>query len=161
MSWHPEPIGDTLRRELGRFGPAGAIADVVAAWPDAVGRAIAENAWPARIGRDGTLTVTAGSSVWAFELTRLEATIRARLADALPGAAPPRLRFVAGRLPEPGAESVPAPPQPARAPGAHARRAGEEIAAPIEDEELRALVARAAAASLERRLGPATDRDLW
>ena len=161
MSWHPERIGGSLRRELDRFGPAGAIADVVAAWPGAVGPAIAENAWPARIGRDGTLTVTAASSVWAFELTQLEETIRTRLAEALGGAAPPRIRFAAGRLPEPGAESVPTPPQTARPPGPLARQAAEEIAASIEDGELRELVARAAAASLERRFDPLPDRELW
>ena len=165
MRWRfPEPIGDAVRRELHRFGPAGAMGDVVAAWPDAVGASIAANAWPARIARDGTLTVATGSSVWAFELTKLEGTIRARLAEALGDGAPPRLRFVPGRLPEQGAESVTSSPQAAQAArplDAQARQAGFELAAPIEDEELRKLVARAAAASLSRRYAGSDDRPLW
>ena len=162
MRWrHPEPIGDAVREELGRFGPEGGMAEIVAAWPDAVGTSIAENAWPARVARDGTLTVTAGSSVWAFELTKLEATIRERLRPFLREATPPRLRFVPGRLPEPGAESVPVSPQAPRPVDALARQAGAEIAEPIEDEELRKLVARAAAASLSRRYAGPDDRPLW
>ena len=101
-----EPLGAELRRELGRFGPAGAIYDVVAVWPAAVGPGVAANAWPARIGRDGTLYVTAGSSTWAFELTHLADTIQTRLGELLGDAAPPSLRFAAGPLPERGAESV-------------------------------------------------------
>jgi hypothetical protein len=161
VTWHPERIGETVRRELERFGPAGGIAEVVAAWPQAVGPAIAKNAWPARIGRDGTLTVTAGSSVWAFELTKLEDTIRARLGEALAGDVPPKIRFVPGRLPEPGAESEPTPPQAVAEPGPLARQAGAEVAAGIENEELRAIVERAAAASLARRLDRPDDRAVW
>ena len=36
------------------FGPNGGLADLVAVWPAAVGPAIAANAWPARIARDGS-----------------------------------------------------------------------------------------------------------
>ncbi len=162
MSWHPRTIGDAIAGELARFGPAGAIADVVAAWPEAVGPAIAANAWPARTGRDGTLTVTTSSSVWAFELTRLERDVRARLAERLAGDPPPRLRFVVGRLPERGAdESATTSRRSAPAVTHEHRRAGEEIAAPVENEELRVLVARAAAASLARAAGEAGTRSLW
>ncbi|MDE3025581.1 MAG: DUF721 domain-containing protein, partial [Acidobacteriota bacterium] len=59
-----------MRRELGRFGPQGAIGETVAAWPAAVGPEIARNAWPARFQRDGTLVVHARDSVWAFEVTQ-------------------------------------------------------------------------------------------
>ena len=48
-----ESIAGEVRRELGRFGAEGAIVDVVAAWPAAVGPTVARNAWPARVGRDG------------------------------------------------------------------------------------------------------------
>ncbi len=162
MSWHPQPIGDAVAEELGRFGPVGAIADVVAAWPEAVGPAIAANAWPARSGRDGTLTVTTSSSVWAFELTRLEQDVRARLTERLAGNAPSRLRFVVGRLPERGSdEAVTTSHRPVPKVTHEHRRAGEEIAAPVENEELRALVARAAAASLARAAGEASGRSLW
>jgi hypothetical protein len=162
VSWRfPERIGGSVRRELGRFGPAGAMGEIVAAWPTVVGPSIAENAWPARSARDGTLTVATSSSVWAFELTKLEASIRDRLAEALGDAAPPRLRFVPGRLPERGVESVSPSPQAPRRIDALAREAGTELAAPIEDEELRDLVARAAAASLSRRYAGPDDRPLW
>jgi hypothetical protein len=146
----PERIGEDVRRELGRFGPAGAIADVVAAWPDAVGDSIARNAWPARISRDGTLHVSTSSSAWAFELGLLEAKLRGCLEEALGDQTPPRLRFAPGRLPEGAA------PDPS---GTESRRpdvteqhlqAGEELAATISDEKLRKIVAKAAAASLAK-----------
>ena len=57
-----ERIGPEVRRELGRFGSAGRMADVVAAWPAAVGETVAANAWPARLARDGTLHVNSASS---------------------------------------------------------------------------------------------------
>jgi hypothetical protein len=161
MSWYPKTIGETVLEELGRFGPAGAIGDVVAAWPAAVGPAIAENAWPARVARDGTLVVTASASVWAFELTKLEERIRSRLAERLAERTPPRLRFVVGRLPERGAEDVPTSSRTAPDVSEAARQAGREIAAGIEDAELRELVARAAAASLTPRPREADDRSLW
>jgi Dna[CI] antecedent, DciA len=162
MTWRLETIGEAVAAELRRFGPAGAIGEIVSAWPDAVGPAIAENAWPARCGRDGTVTVTTSSSVWAFELTKLEGDVRARLAERLAGKAPPRLRFVVGRLPERGAEEgVPSSSGGVPEVTLEHRRAGEEIAAPVRNEELRALVARAAAASLARAAGEAGDRSLW
>ena len=162
MRWrYPQTIAEVVREELGRFGPESGMADVVAAWPDAVGPLIAENAWPARIGRDGTLTATASSSVWAFELTKLEGTILGHLRPVLRDATPPRIRFVPGRLPERGAESVPVSPQAPRPVDALARQAGAEIAQTIENDELRALVARAAAASLSRRYAGPDDRPLW
>jgi Dna[CI] antecedent, DciA len=123
---------------------------VVAAWPKAVGPAIAANAWPARVARDGTLHVAASSSAWAFELTQLEETVRARLGEQLGKEAPPLLRFAVGRLPERGAESAPPSSRERRAAGPSERAEGARIAAPIADPELRELVARAAAASLLR-----------
>jgi hypothetical protein len=146
----PERIGDDVRRELGRFGPAGAIAEIVAAWPAAVGEAIARNAWPARVARDGTLHVATSSSAWAFELGLLEADIRNRLAGALAEDPPPRLRFAPGRLPEPSREELEAAPGGGVDVTPQHRQAGAEIAATVTDENLRELVARAAAASLAK-----------
>jgi Dna[CI] antecedent, DciA len=143
-----EPIGAGLERELGRLGPPGAISAVVAVWPDAVGPAIAANAWPARIARDGTLHVSTGSSAWAFELTQLEETVRERLRDRLGDACPERLRFATGRLPEPGRDPVQTSEQALPRPSAATLAAAEAIAAPIADPGLRAAVAGAAAASL-------------
>jgi predicted nucleic acid-binding Zn ribbon protein len=146
----PERIGQDVRRELDRFGPAGAIADVVAVWPDAVGDSISRNAWPARVARDGTLHVSTSSSAWAFELGLLETDLKERLAKQLGDRAPAQLRFAPGRLPEPAA------PDPGdadrRAPEVTEQhlQAGEELAAAISDENLRKLVAKAAAASLAK-----------
>jgi hypothetical protein len=153
-----EPIGGELRRELTRLGPGGAMSDVVAAWPAAVGRSIATNAWPARIGRDGTLHVATSSSAWAFELTHLEDTIRARLAEQLDGPAPGRLRFAPGRVPEPGPASEEVPKRTVPAPSPRERAAAEELAAGIADPGLREAVARAAAASLAGAEGRSADR---
>ena len=143
-------IGEEVTRELRRFGGGAAMPAVVTAWPPAVGDTIARNAWPARVGRDGTLLVHTSSSTWAFELTHLAPTILGRLADALAGDAPKAIRFVPGRLPEPAAE----PPSSAgRAPvevGPEARARGLELASVIENEELREQVARAAALSLSK-----------
>jgi hypothetical protein len=143
-------IGGEVRRELGRFGSAGAMTDVVAAWPVAVGETVAANAWPARIARDGTLHVNAASSTWAFELQQLESEIAGRLREALGAATPPRLRFAPGSLPEapPAVEEKPRrpPPEPTLA---HAR-AAHELAAGIASENLRKTVEKAARMSLAR-----------
>ena len=161
MSWHPSPIGATVRAELRRFGPAGTLGEIVAAWPDAVGPAVAANAWPARRSHDGTLHVAASSSVWACELTQLEATIRDRLAERLGAEAPERLRFAVGRLPAPAAGDATSSERTAPEVSSAHRVEGKEIAAPIENEELRALVARAAAASLALVRARAAGRPLW
>jgi len=139
-----EPLGDEVKRELGRFGPQGGIGDAVAAWPAAVGPEIARNAWPARFQRDGTLVVHARDAVWAFELTQRAAEIASRLPSA------PPLKFVPGPIPEPAAAPAPeAPREPAEASPEQAAEAARWAAA-IDDEELRELVAGAARASLAR-----------
>ena len=61
-------LGSEIRAELRRFGPQAGMAELVERWPDVVGAAIARNAWPARIARDGTVHVHTADSVWAFEL---------------------------------------------------------------------------------------------
>jgi len=133
-----------VKRELRRFGPNAEMGDVVAAWPAAVGEEIARNAWPARFQRDRTLIVHTRDAIWGFELGHRAAEISSRL----PGK--PALKFVPGPLPEPGAE----PPQatPRGAPPATLEQVEQATrwASEIDDEELRALVARAAAASLAR-----------
>jgi predicted nucleic acid-binding Zn ribbon protein len=144
-----EPIGRDVRRELARFGPAAGMSEVVAAWPGAVGEAIARNAWPARLSRDGTLHVATASAAWAFELAQLEPELLTRLRGGLGSLAPPRLRFAVGRLPEAPAEPE-LPERSRRTPSAADREEAERLAAAIEDGELRELVARAAAESLAR-----------
>jgi predicted nucleic acid-binding Zn ribbon protein len=144
-------LGDEVKRELGRFGPQGAIGDLVEAWPAAVGETIARSAWPARVARDGTLHVNTADSIWAFELTNRAREIAQRLGVE-------RIRFAPGRLPEtaePEPEAMGARP-PKRSESL--REEGLRLAAGIEDESLRNIVARAAAASLAKGL---SDRSFW
>ena len=137
-------------RRAGAADPGGDLSAIVAAWPAAVGDAVARAAWPARLARDGTLHVATVSSTWAFELDRLAGQVLARLVEALGGEAPAALRFAPGRVPEPPAPAPGGGPQGPPPPAPEHRAAAERLAAPIADEELRALVARAAAASLAR-----------
>jgi hypothetical protein len=141
-------IGADVRRELDRFGSAGAMTDVVAAWPGAVGETVATNAWPARIARDGTLHVNASSSTWAFELQQLEGEIAGRLREALGGAAPRRLRFAAGPLPEALPDTDESARRPPPEPTLEHARAAHELAAGIASENLRKTVEKAARMSL-------------
>ena len=150
-----ERIGPEVQRELGRFGPAAGLGDIVEAWPSVVGEAIARNAWPARLARDGTLHVATGSAAWAFELGLLEGDLLARLRAALGTAAPARLRFAVGRLPEPPAREPQTTAEQRRRPTDAQREEAARLAAGIADDELREAVARAAAESLAA--GP-TDR---
>jgi hypothetical protein len=143
-------IGQTVRRELGRFGTAGEMADVVEAWPGVVGDTIAANAWPGRLARDGTLHVNAGSSAWAFELGQLENEILPRLREALGRDGPRRLKFAPGPLPEPAlTASERTPPAPLE-PSADDIREARALASAIESKELRKTVEKAARASLAR-----------
>ena len=155
-----ERLDAEVRRELGRFGPIeGDTAAIVRAWPNAVGETVARNAWPARISSDGTLLVHTASSTWAFELGRLVSTILTQLRTELGSAAPRALRFAPGPLPETRGEQAGDPRPPARESSPEHRAEAAELAAGIEDDELRRLVARAAAASLSRASDqPADDR---
>lgn len=147
-----ERIGREVERELGRRGDGetAAISRIVTSWPQAVGEAVARNAWPLRVGRDGTLHVATTSSTWAFELDRLAPEITEQLAALLGDEAPAGLRFRPGPVPEPdrppaGPDDVPRP-APATSPEVAAEAA--EAASAIADPELRELVERAARASL-------------
>jgi hypothetical protein len=146
----PESLEGEVRRELERLGPesadSAAMADLVAAWPSAVGPAIAANAWPARRMRDGTLVVHVASSAWANELTQLAPMIQEQLRPLAAG----RLRFVVGPLPEPGRESVPNLQDLSVAPTPEDQAEAEEIARGIDDPGLRTSVSKAAALSLAR-----------
>jgi hypothetical protein len=156
-----ERVGDGIRKELARFGPQAGLGEVVKAWPAAVGEAIAANAWPARIAGDGTLHVATSSSAWAFELTQLETTVRAKLGEQLEGETPPVLRFAPGPLPEPGLASVDSSTRNVpEASGAEAAE-GERIAAGIADQALREAVARAAGASLAAARERRSDGSVW
>ena len=149
----PERIGAAVRRQLARFGDAGRLGEVVAAWPAAVGDDVAQNAWPARIARDGTLVVNTKDAVWAFELGHRGAEILGRLGLGLKAA-----KFAPGPIPEAtlvtSEATSKAPPSPSDDEVARAA----ELTAGIDDDELRERVARAAAASLARA---ADGRSVW
>jgi hypothetical protein len=149
-----ERIGNEVERELSRSGggQALALAEITAAWPDAVGEAIAGNAWPLRLGRDGTLHVATTSATWAFELDRLGPEIGERLASVLGRSAPAKLRFRTGPVPEPGApaEALSEDPRQAVESSPEVAAGGWAAASAVDDPELRELVSRAARASLAR-----------
>jgi predicted nucleic acid-binding Zn ribbon protein len=149
-----DPVGDSVRRELRRFGPAAGMAPVVEAWPAAVGPEIARNAWPARIARDGTLHVHTTDSIWAFELKSRAEEIRGRLGEQ----APRRLAFAPGPIPEP----LETPSEGARTsvprPGPEHLAKAESLVRVIRDEDLRKVVAKAAALSLAKA---DNDRSFW
>jgi hypothetical protein len=149
-----ERIGDSVGKELARSGGgAGAtLGEITAAWPEAVGDAVSRQAWPLRLSRDGTLHVATASSTWAFELDRLSPEIEERLVALLGPAAPPKLQFRVGPIPEPAGPvddaSEPLYDPPETTPETVSEAAS--IASEIEDPELRELVARAALGSLAR-----------
>jgi hypothetical protein len=156
----PDPIGREVRAELGRFGPAGKMGEIVTAWPEAVGPGIAANAWPARVARDGTLHVHTSSSTWAFELTQLADSILERLRKKLGEDSPPALKFAAGPLPAPTEEVEKDRDRTVPRPTAEQLERGGQIAAPIEDPDLREAVAKAVAASFALGLSPPDDRSV-
>ena len=143
-----ERLEGEIRRELSRFGPQGGMPEVLAAWPGAVGPMVAANAWPARIARDGTLHVNTSSSTWAFELGQLAPQILEQLRRELGEGAPKAIRFAPGHLPEPSSEDVGEARSEVPEPTPEALQAAAELAAGIEDEELRKTVQRAAALGL-------------
>jgi hypothetical protein len=149
-----ERIGDSVGRELARSGgdAGAALAEITAVWPQAVGEAVSRQAWPLRIARDGTLHVATASSTWAFELDRLAPEIHQRLTALAGHSAPAKLRFRVGPIPEPASlpeASAEAPEAPFEA-SPETDSEAAELAAGIEDPELRQIVARAARASLSR-----------
>ena len=95
-----------------RFGPQGALGEIAERWPEAVGEAIARNAWPSRIARDGTLHVNTADSIWAFELAQQasrdrRAARRRQRCGSRPARLPARTEPpAAGRVPLPSAEQA-------------------------------------------------------
>ena len=146
----PERIGAGVQRELSRFGPAEGMTEIVRAWPAVMGEQIARNAWPARLARDGKLHVATASSAWAFELAQLEPKLLERLGETLGDATPAGLRFAPGKLPELSAEDGAGASKRVRKPTAEEHELAAAMASGIEDESLRKIVAKAAAASLAR-----------
>lgn len=145
-----ERLDKDVRRELSRFGAQGGMPDILAVWPEAVGAMVAANAWPARIARDGTLHVNTASSTWAFELGQLAPQILEQLHAALGKPTPTALKFAPGHLPEPAAPEAAEARTEAPEPTEEALARAAEIAASIEDENLRKTVQRAVALGLAK-----------
>ena len=95
----PRPLSRALDIVVGQSRPAGLLATVQSAWPGIAGAALAAAATPTS-ERDGTVTVTCESGVWAQELELLSRDLAARLNEHLKDAGEPakvdRLRFVVG-----------------------------------------------------------------
>ncbi len=132
-------LDKSVRKELSRFGAQAGMAELVEAWPAAVGEQIARFAWPARIARDGTVHVHTADSVWAFELGHRATEIAGRLGVTT-------IRFAPGPLPEAAEEPVYERVEPTPEDDALAA----ELAAPIADEKLRESVQKAVRFSLAR-----------
>jgi hypothetical protein len=136
-----------VRRELGRFGPAFDLGDLLERWPDAVGEGIARNAWPARVGRDGTVHVNTADSVWAFELAHRAAEIAERLGVEA-------VKFAPGPLPGTDEKVV---SEPVPHPTEEQQREAARIVAGIAEPNLRESIQKAVSLGLAR--GP-RDRPL-
>jgi hypothetical protein len=135
-----DPLGPDIRSELARYGPQAGMAELVERWPDVVGDAIARNAWPARIARDGTVHINTADSVWAFELGQKAAEIAGKLGVE-------KLRFAAGPLPEADEEAAVTAPVETTLEDEERARA---IASSISDQNLRESVQKAVSLSLAR-----------
>ena len=114
------------------------MAELLEQWPVAVGDAIARNAWPARIARDGTVHINTADSVWAFELGLKAAETAVKLGVE-------KVRFAAGPLPEPDEEAAVSTPVQTTPEDEERARA---IASSISDENLRESVQKAVSLSL-------------
>ena len=135
-------IGGSLPESAGRAADVAAIAR---RWPEAVGEAIAREAWPARLTPDGELVVHASGAVWASELSHLSRDLQGRL-EAVGIVPAPTLRFTVGAVPrrrDPDAENAPktAPPHDSRA---------DRWTESIRDPELREAVSLAVRSWLQR-----------
>ena len=134
-----DPLGSEIRSELARFGPQAGMAELVDRWPAAVGAAIAQNALPARISKDGTVHIATNDSVWAFELGQRAGEIAAVLGV-------PKVRFAPGPLPEPDLVPQESPLEVT----AEEAELAQAIASAISDEKLRESVQKAVSFSLAR-----------
>jgi hypothetical protein len=135
-------IGGALPESAGRAADVAAIAR---RWPEAVGEAIAREAWPARLTPDGELVVHASAAVWASELTQLARQLQGRL-EAVGIVPAPRLRFTVGAVPRRRLPDHEKGPKTAPPPDPRADRWTESI----RDPELREAVSTAARSWLER-----------
>ena len=78
----PRPLSHAIAALAGRLAPQTTLAEVQRVWPTAVGEAIAAQAEPTG-EREGVLTVTCSSAVWAQELDLMGPELVGRLNAAL------------------------------------------------------------------------------
>lgn len=149
----PVGVGDLLGRATRAFTRAGdsVLSSVRAAWPEATGPGTVNHAYPIRRSRAGVVTVACSDAVWAQEMDMRRDEIAMRLAallddpDAVAG-----LRFVVADHAIPQADPGPPPRRIPPPPDPDVVARAEEVTRDIDDPDLRALVTRAAARSLER-----------
>jgi predicted nucleic acid-binding Zn ribbon protein len=88
----PRRAGGAVSALLDGLAPASGLAALQRAWPEAVGDVIAAQAHPSA-EREGVVTVTCSSSVWAQELTLMGPELSGRLNRALGAEKVRELRF--------------------------------------------------------------------
>lgn len=88
----PRPAAEGLRTALERAAPQTPLAAVQAAWAETVGEQLARVAEPVA-EREGEVTVSCESAVWAAELDLMQGQILGLLSERLGELAPSSLRF--------------------------------------------------------------------
>ncbi len=78
----PRPLSHAIAALADRLAPQTTLAEVQRVWPSAVGEVVAAQAEPTR-ERDGVLTVTCSSAVWAQELDLMGPELAQRINAAL------------------------------------------------------------------------------
>jgi predicted nucleic acid-binding Zn ribbon protein len=78
----PRPLSHAIAALADRLAPQTTLAEVQRVWPDAVGEVIAAQAEPTG-EREGVLTVTCSSAVWAQELDLMGPDLVGRINAAL------------------------------------------------------------------------------
>jgi predicted nucleic acid-binding Zn ribbon protein len=78
----PRPLSHAVTALADRLAPQTTLAEVQRVWPDAVGDVIAAQAEPTS-EREGVLTVTCSSAVWAQELDLMGPELAGRINAAL------------------------------------------------------------------------------
>jgi predicted nucleic acid-binding Zn ribbon protein len=78
----PRALSHAIAALADRLAPQTTLAEIQRVWPDAVGEVIAAQAEPTR-ERDGVVTVTCASAVWASELDLMSPELTQRINAAL------------------------------------------------------------------------------
>jgi predicted nucleic acid-binding Zn ribbon protein len=97
----PRPLSSALAGALSGARPATLLARVQAAWPEVAGGPLAAVTTPVA-EREGVVTITCESALWAHELDLLQRDLLERLAERLKASGEgsvQRLRFTVGSLP--------------------------------------------------------------